>query len=59
MVELDRLVKLLVEKVLRSSKKMKPSRNETDEAKAAGNEPQKSDAEEPAKDKTDEKMPEG
>ena len=33
MVELDRLVKLLVEKMLRSSKKPEPSENGTDEVK--------------------------
>ena len=33
MVELDRLVKLLVEKMLRSSKKPEPSGSGTDEGK--------------------------
>ena len=40
MVELDRLVKLLVEKMLRSSKKPESSGSGTDEGKAAGYKPQ-------------------
>lgn len=36
MVELDRLVKLLVEKMLRSSKEPEPSGSGTDEGKAVG-----------------------
>lgn len=59
MVELDRLVKLLVEKMLRSSKKHEPSGNGTDEGNVAGNESQQSVTEEPVKEKTDKKMPEG
>ena len=59
MVELDRLVKLLVEKMLRSSKKPEPSGSRTDEGKAAGHKPQESILEETAKNETDEKMPEG
>ncbi len=59
MVELDRLVKLLVEKMLRSSKKPEPSGSGTDEEKAAEHKPQERVSEEEAKDETDEKMPEG
>ena len=39
MVELDRLVKLLVEKLLRSSKKPEPSGSGTDEGKELGHKP--------------------
>ena len=46
MVELDRLVKLLVEKMLRSSKKPEPSESGTDEEKAAGHKPQERVSEE-------------
>ena len=59
MVELDRLVKLLVEKMLRSSKKTEPSESGTDEEKMAEPKLPESILEEPAKEKTDEKMPEG
>ena len=59
MVELDRLVKLLVEKMMRSSKKPEPSGSGTDEEKAPGHKPQERVSEEEAKDETDEKMPEG
>jgi hypothetical protein len=59
MVELDRLVKLLVEKMLRLSKKTEPSDNGTDEGKAAGHKPQEHVSEEEAKDEVDKKMPEG
>ena len=59
MVELDRLVKLLVEKLLRSSKKPESSGSGTDEGKAAGYKPQERVSEGTAKDETDEKMPEG
>lgn len=59
MVELDRLVKLLVEKMLRSSKKPEPSGSGTDEGKAAGHKPQERVSEETAKDETDENMSEG
>lgn len=59
MVELDRLVKLLVEKMLRSSKEPEPSGSGTDEEKAAGHKPPESILEEPTKDATDKKMPEG
>ncbi|WP_319468620.1 hypothetical protein [uncultured Trichococcus sp.] len=55
MVELDRLVKLLVEKMLRSSKKTEPSESGPDEEKAIGHKPQESILEEPAKNETDEK----
>ena len=57
--ELDRLVKLLVEKLLRSSKKPEPSGSGTDEGKAAGYKPQERVSEGITKDETDEKMPEG
>ncbi|SFE82204.1 hypothetical protein [Trichococcus pasteurii] len=59
MVELDRLVKLLVEKMLRSSKKPEPSESGTDDEKLVGNKPQERVSEEEAKDEKDEKMPEG
>lgn len=59
MVELDRLVKLLVEKLLRSSKKTEPSVSGTDEGKSVGHKPQARVSEGTAKDETDEKMPEG
>lgn len=59
MVELDRLVRLLIEKMLRSSKKQDPKGDGADEGKVAGNESQQSVAEEPAKERTDKKMPEG
>ncbi|MFY9901925.1 MAG: hypothetical protein WAK52_04890 [Trichococcus sp.] len=59
MVELDRLVKLLVEKMLRSSKKTEPSGSGPDEGKPAEHKPQERVLEETAKDETDEKMPEG
>ena len=59
MVELDRLVKLLVEKMLRSSKKPESSGSGTDEGKAAGYKPQERVSEGTAKDATDKKMPEG
>lgn len=58
MVELDRLVKLLVEKLLRSSKKPEPSGSGTDEGKAAGHKPEERISEGTAKNETDEKMPE-
>jgi hypothetical protein len=59
MVELDRLVKLLVEKMLRSSKKPEPSGSGTDEEKTAEPKPPESILEDAAKNETDEKMPEG
>nr|WP_319215614.1 hypothetical protein [uncultured Trichococcus sp.] len=59
MVELDRLVKLLVEKLLRSSKKPKPSGDGTDEGTAGGHKPLESILGEATKNETDEKMPEG
>lgn len=59
MVELDRLVKLLVEKLLRSSKKPEPSGTRYDEEKVAEPKPPESILEETAKDETDKKMPEG
>lgn len=59
MVELDRLVKLLVEKMLRSPKKPEPSGSGTDEEKTAEPKPPERVSEETAKDETDEKMPEG
>ena len=55
MVELDRLVKLLVEKLLRSSKKSEPSGNGTDEGKTVGHKPQEHVSEGTAKDEMDEK----
>lgn len=59
MVELDRLVKLLVEKMLRSSKKPEPSGSGTDEGKAAEPKLPESILKDAAKNETDEKMPEG
>jgi hypothetical protein len=59
MVELDRLVKLLVEKMLRSSKKTEPSGKNADEGKADVKDLQECVSEESAKDETDKKMPEG
>ncbi|MPM73278.1 hypothetical protein SDC9_120254 [bioreactor metagenome] len=59
MVELDRLVKLLVEKMLRTSKKPEPRGTGYDEEKAAEHKPQERVSEEEAKDEKDEKMPEG
>lgn len=59
MVELDRLVKLLVEKMLRSSKKPEPSGNGIDDKKATGHKSQERVSEEEAKDEADKKMSEG
>lgn len=59
MVELDRLVKLLVEKMLRSSKKPEPSGSGTDDGKTSEPRPSESILEDAAKNETDEKMPEG
>lgn len=59
MVELDRLVKLLVEKLLRSSKKPEPSGTRYDEEKIAEPKPPESILGEATKNETDEKMPEG
>ena len=52
MVELDRLVKLLVEKMLRSSKKPEQNDNGIDEEKAEEHKPQERVSEETAKDET-------
>ena len=59
MVELDRLVKLLVEKMLRSTNKPESSGSGTDEGKAAEYKTQDRVSEGITKDETDEKMPEG
>ena len=59
MAELDRLVKLLVKKLLRSSKKPEPSGRGTDEGKELVHKPLERVSEGTAKDETDEKMPEG
>ena len=59
MVELDRLVKLLVEKMLRSSKKPEPSEKDASAVNAAKNNLQERTSEEETKDEIDEKMPEG
>lgn len=59
MVELDRLVKLLVEKMLRSSKIPEPKGSGPDEEKTAELKPQERVSEETAKDETDENMSEG
>lgn len=58
-VELDRLVKLLVEKLLRSPKKTEPNGSGTGEGEAAEHKLQERVPEEAAKDETDKKKPEG
>ena len=59
MVELDRLVKLLVEKMLRTYKEQKQNGSGTDEGKTVRQQPQERVSEGTAKDATDKKMPEG
>ena len=59
MVELDRLVRLLVEKMLRSSKKPEPSGKDASAVNADKNNLQERISEEETKDETDKKMPEG
>lgn len=59
MVELDRLVKLLVEKVLRSSKKQEPNGKDSDAKELDESVGSKSIQEETAKKEETKKMPEG
>lgn len=59
MVELDRLVKLLVEKVLRASKKQESSGKDRDMVKLDETAVSKSTQEETAKKEEPKKMPEG
>lgn len=59
MVELDRLVKLLVEKVLRASKKQEPNGKYSDATELDEPAVSKSTQEETAKKEETKKMPEG
>jgi hypothetical protein len=59
MVELDRLVKLLAEKVLRASKKQEPNGKDSDMVKPDETAVSKRIQEEAAKKEETKKMPEG